>query len=97
MHISIAVILKMASQSALNPSINLGLTEPSLSSPGLEADAVALVAVMAGMAVETVMVQDVGVVMVIKPTHTGSGKAMLRLSMQSPLLVGLENVSASGA
>jgi hypothetical protein len=49
------------------------------------------------MAVEMVLVQDVGMVMVIKPTHAGSGKAMLRLSMQSPLLVGLENVRASGA
>jgi hypothetical protein len=49
------------------------------------------------MAVETVMVQDVGVVMVLTPTHVGSGKAMLRLSMQSPLLVALENIRASGA
>jgi hypothetical protein len=97
MHVSIAVILTMASQSALNPSINLESTEPSPSSPGLEVDTVAVVAVMAGMAVETVMVQEVGVVMVIKPTHTGSEKAMLRLSMQSPLLVGLENIRASGA
>ncbi len=58
---------------------------------------VAVGAMTAGMAVETVMVQDVGMVMVIKPTHVGSGKAMLGLSMQSPLLVGLENVRASGA
>jgi hypothetical protein len=63
----------------------------------LEADVVAVVAVMAGMAVEMVVVQNVGVVMVIKPNHTGSGKAMLRLSMQSPLLMGLENIRASGA
>jgi hypothetical protein len=100
MHVSIVVVLTMASQSALNPSINLGLTEPSSSSPGLEADAVAVVAVVvltARMAVEMVVVQDVGVVMVIKLTHLGSGKVMLRLSMQSPLLVALENVRASGA
>jgi hypothetical protein len=97
MHVSIAVILTMESQSALNPSINLGSTEPSPSSPGLETDAVAVVAVMARMAMETVVVQDVGVVMVIRPTHMGSGKAILRLSMQSPLLVGLENIRASGA
>ncbi len=88
MHVSIVVILTMASQSALNPSINLGLTEPSPSSPGLEAAVVAMVAVVAtaGMAVEMVVFPDVGMVMVIKPTHAGSGKAMLRLSMQSPLL-----------
>jgi hypothetical protein len=100
MHVSIADILTMVSQSALNPSINLGLTEPSPSSPGLKADMVAVVAVVAvtaRMAVETVVVQDVGVVMVIKPTHVGSEKVMLRLTMQSPLLVGLENVRASGA
>jgi hypothetical protein len=100
MHVSIVGILTMASQNALNPSINLGSTEPSPSSPGLEADMVAVVAVVAmtaRMAVETVVVQDVGVVMVIKPNHAGSGKAMLRLSMQSPLQVGLENVRASGA
>jgi hypothetical protein len=83
-----------------NSSINLGLTEPSPSLPGLEADVVVVVVVVAvtdGMAMETVVVQDVGVVMVIKPTHAGSGKAMLRLSMQSPLPVGLENIRASGA
>jgi hypothetical protein len=100
MHVSIAVILTIASQSSLNPSINLGLTEPSPSSPSLEADVVAVVAVvamMAGMAMETVVVQDVGMVMVIKPAHAESGKVMIRLSMQSPLLVGLENVRASGA
>jgi hypothetical protein len=106
MYVLIAVILTMASQSALNPSINLGSTEPSLSSPGLEADVVAMVAVVAvvavmavtaGMAMETVVVQDMGVVMVIKPTHARSGKAMLRLTMQSPLLVGLENIRASEA
>ncbi len=82
------------------PIDNLGATEPSPSSPGLEADVVAmvaLVAMMAVMAVETAVVQDVGVVMVIKPTHARSGKAMLRLSMQSPLLVALENIRASGA
>ena len=76
------MILTMAFLSALNPSINLGLTEPNPSFPGLEANVVALVAVVAvtaGMAVETVMVQDVGVVMAIKPTHTGSRKAMPRL------------------
>ncbi len=100
MHVLIAVILTMASQSALNPSINLGLTEPNPISPGLIADMVATVAVeavMAGMAVETVVVQDMGMVMVIKPNHAGSGIAMLRLSIQSPLLVGLENARASGA
>ncbi len=46
----------------------------------------------ARMAMETVVVQDVGVVMVIKPTHAGSREGMLRLSMQSPLLVALENI-----
>jgi hypothetical protein len=100
MHVSIAVILTMASQSALSPPINLGPTEPSPNSPGLEVDmvtVVAVVAVMAKMAVEMVKVQDVGAVMGIKPTHTGSGKVMPRLSMQSPLLVALENVRASGA
>ncbi len=35
---------------------------------------VAVVAMMVRMALETVMVQDMGVVMVIKPTHAGSGK-----------------------
>ncbi len=68
MHVSIVVILTMVSQSALSPSINLGLIEPSPSSPGLEADLVAVVAVVAvtaGMDVETVVVQDVGMVMVI--------------------------------
>jgi hypothetical protein len=98
MHGSTAVILTMASQSVLNPS--LGSTEPNLSSPGLKANVVAvvaMVAVMAGMVVETVVIQDVGVVMVLTPTHAGSGKAMLRLSMQSPLLVALENIRASGA
>jgi hypothetical protein len=57
-NVSIAVILTMVSQSALHPLINLGSTEPSLSSPGLEADVVAVVAVVAvtaGMAVETVV------------------------------------------
>ncbi len=80
MHVSIAVILTMASQSALNPSINLGLTEPSPSSPDLEVDVVAVVvAIMAAMAAEADVVRDVGVVMAIKPTHAGSGKAMPRL------------------
>jgi hypothetical protein len=77
MHISTAVILTKASQSALNQLINLRLTEPNPSSPGLEADVMAVVAVVAmmvRMALETVMVQDMGVVMVIKPTHAGSGK-----------------------
>ena len=70
----------MASQSALNPSINLGSTKPSPSSPDLETDVVAMVAaVMATMAVDADVVQGVGVVMVIKPTHAGSGKAMPRL------------------
>ncbi len=108
-HVSTAVILTMASQSALNPLINLGSTKPNPSSSGLKAAmvamvavvavvaVVAMVAVMAGMTVEIVMVQDVGVVMVLTPTHAGSGKAMLRLSMQSPLLVALENIRASGA
>jgi hypothetical protein len=36
-------------------------------------------AVMATMAVDADVVQGVGVVMVIKPTHVGSGKAMPRL------------------
>jgi hypothetical protein len=97
MHVSPVLILTMASQSALNPSINLEWTEPNPSSPGLEADVVAVMAVMARMVVETVMVQDVGVVMVISPTHAVSGKALLRLSMQSPLLVALENIRAGGA
>ncbi len=80
MHVSIEVILTMASQSALNPSINLGLTKPSPNSPNLEADVVALVvAVMAAMGTDMDMVQDVGMVMVIKPTHKGSGKVMPRL------------------
>jgi hypothetical protein len=66
--------------STLNPSINLGSTEPSPSSPDLEADMVAVVvAIMAMMAADADVVQDVGVVMVIKPTHAGSGKAMPRL------------------
>jgi hypothetical protein len=72
MHVSTAVILTIASQSTLNPSIKPEWTEPNPSSPGLEA---AVVAVMARMAVETVVVQDVGVVMVIKPTHMVSGKS----------------------
>jgi hypothetical protein len=97
MHVSIVVILTMASQSALNPSLSLGSTGPSPSSPGLEADMVAMVAVMPGMAMETVVVKDVSMVMVIKLNHAGIGKAMLRLSKQSPLLVGLENIKASGA
>jgi hypothetical protein len=97
MHVSIAMIPTMGFQSALNPLINLGSTGPRPSSPGLEADVMGVVAVMAGMAKETVVVQDVGVVMVINTNHVGSGKAMLRLSMQSPLLVGLENIRASGA
>ncbi len=80
MHVSIMVILIMASQSALNPSINLGLTKPSPSSPDLEADVVALVvAIMAAMATNADVVQDVGMVMVIKPTLAGSEKAMPRL------------------
>jgi hypothetical protein len=79
MYVSIAVILT-ASQSALNPSINPGLTEPSPSSPDLEKDVVAVeVAIMAAMATDVDVVQDMGVVMGIKPTHTGSGKAMPRL------------------
>jgi hypothetical protein len=80
MHVSIVVILTMASQSALSPSINLGLTEPSPSSPDLEADVVAVVvAIMDAMAAEADMVQDLGMVMAIKPTHAGSKKAMPRL------------------
>jgi hypothetical protein len=80
MHVSIAVILTMPSQSALNPSINLGLTKPSTNSPDLEADVVAVVvAIMAAMAMDADVVQDVGVVMAIKPTHAGIGKAMPRL------------------
>jgi hypothetical protein len=74
------VILTMASQSALNPSINLGSTKPSPNSPDLEADVVAVVmAVMAAMGTDADVVQDVSVVMAIKPTHAGSGKAMPRL------------------
>ncbi len=43
-------------------------------------DVVAMVvAVMAAMAVDADVVQDMGVVMAIKPTHAGSGKAMSRL------------------
>ena len=38
-----------------------------------------VVAVMAMMGVDADMVQDVGVVMAIKPTHAGSGKVMPRL------------------
>jgi hypothetical protein len=80
MHASIAVILTMASQSALNPSINLGLTKPSPNSPDLEADMVTVgVAVMAAMGADADVVQDVGVVMAIMPSHAGSGKAMPRL------------------
>jgi hypothetical protein len=80
MHVSTEVILTMASQSALNPSINLGLTKPSLNSPNLEADVVAVVvAVMAAMGTDVDVVQDVGMVMVIKPTHRGSEKVMPRL------------------
>ncbi len=80
MHASIAVILTMASQSALSPLINLGLTKPSLNSPDLEADVVTVVvAVMAPMGVDADVVEDVGVVMAIKPTHAGSGKAIPRL------------------
>jgi hypothetical protein len=49
-------------------------------SPDLEADVVAVVvAIMAAMAADADVVQDVGVVMTIKPTHVGSGKAMPRL------------------
>jgi len=79
-HVSIAMILTMVSQSALNPSINLGLTKPSPNSLDLEADVVAVVvAVMAAMGVDADVVQDMGVAMAIKPTHMGSGKAMPRL------------------
>ncbi len=60
--------------------INLGSTEPSSSSPDLEAEVVAVVvAVMAAMAVDADMVQDMDVVMAIKPTCARSGKAMPRL------------------
>ena len=80
MYVSIVVILTMASQGALNPSINLGSTKPSPNSPDLEADMMAVVvAVMAAMGADAVVVQDLGVVMAIKPTHVGSGKAMPRL------------------
>ncbi len=80
MHVSIVVILTMASQSALNPSINLGSTKPSPNSPDLEADVAAVVvAIMAMIAADADVVQDVGTVMAIKPTHAGSGKAMPRL------------------
>jgi hypothetical protein len=73
MYVSIAVILTMASQSALNPLINLGVTKPSLNSPDLEADVLAVVvAVMAAMGADADVVQDMGMVMAIKPTHTGS-------------------------
>jgi hypothetical protein len=51
---------------------------------------------MAAMAVDADMVQDVGMVMAIKPTHVGSGKAMPRPWIQSPLPVALENIRASG-
>ncbi len=80
MHASIVMILTMASQSALNPSINLGLTKPSPNSLDLEADVVTVVvAVMVVMGTEADVVQDMGVVMAIKPTHAGSRKAMPRL------------------
>jgi hypothetical protein len=80
MHVSIAVILTMVSQSALNPLINLGLTKPSPNSPDLEADVITVVVVvMAAMGADVDVVQDVGVVMAIKPTHAESGKAMPRL------------------
>jgi hypothetical protein len=80
MHVSIAVILTMVSQSTLNPSINLGSTEPGPSSPDLEADVVSVVvAIMATMAADADVVQDVGVVMAINPTHMRSEKAMVRL------------------
>ena len=79
MHVSIAVILTVASQSALNPSINLGLTKPSPNSPDLEAAVVAVVVdVMAMMGADAVMVQNVGVVMAIMPSHAGSRKAIPR-------------------
>ncbi len=38
-----------------------------------------VVVVMAAMATDVDVVQDVGVVMAINPTHAGSGKAMPRL------------------
>ena len=80
MHASIVVILTMASQSALNPSINLGSTKPSPNSPDLEADVVTVVvAVMAMMGTDGDVVQDVGMVTALKPTHVGSGKAMPKL------------------
>jgi hypothetical protein len=56
------------------------LTKPSPNSPDLEADVVTVVVpVMAAMGVDADVVQDVGVVMAIKPSHEGSGKAMPRL------------------
>ena len=80
MYVSIAVILTMASQSALNPSINPGSTKPNPNSPNLEVDVVAVVlAIIATMGADADVVQDMGVVMAIKPTHTGSGKTIPRL------------------
>jgi hypothetical protein len=80
MHVSIVVILTMASLSAPNPLINLGSTKPSQHSPDLEADVVTVVvAIMAAMGTDADMVQDVGVVMAMKPSHAGSGKVMPRL------------------
>ncbi len=96
MHVSNAVILAMASHSALNPSINLGPTKPSPNSPDLEADVVTMVvALMVAMGADANMVHNLAVVMAIEPSHAGSGKVMLRLWMHSPLLVALENIRAS--
>jgi hypothetical protein len=53
MYVSFAVILTITSQSALNPSIIPRSTDPSPSSPDLEADVVAMVVVvMAAMAAD---------------------------------------------
>jgi hypothetical protein len=80
MHVSIAMIVTMASQSALNPLISLGLTKPSPSSTDLEADVVAVVvAIMAAIATDLDVVQDMGIMMAINPTHAGSGKVLPRL------------------
>ncbi len=48
--------------------------------PDLEADVVTVVvAMMAAMGADAEVVQDVGVVMAIMPSHTGSGKVIPRL------------------
>jgi hypothetical protein len=100
MHVSIAVILTMASQSALKPinqsRINRAKSEFSRFGGGCGGrggrggrdgrDG-------RGNGCGSGRGQSDG----DKLTHKGNGKAMVRLSMQSPLLVALENMRASGA